>query len=127
MQTLLKDLEGAILSGLRDAAECGTSPESVEVISTHPDRVRVTTRWSRDPSQSRNGGDYYYYRRYRLTASGVAVRDDWSCDFASYEHSLDAFYPLAVSSLEPIARLAYRRAMDEFRGQTQTVCPTCGR
>jgi len=112
MKKLLVDLEGAILRGMQDLGEGGYDPLTYDGMTTHPDRVRVITRFSTDPSQSNNGGNYFFYRRYRLTLGGVEAHDDWSCDFASLQDERREFYPVLLRSLEPMARLAFRRATE---------------
>lgn len=44
-------------------------------------RLRIQTAFCSDPGQSRNGGDYNYYRDFVLTEEGVLATDSWSADF----------------------------------------------
>jgi hypothetical protein len=46
-----------------------------------PDRVRIHTKASRDPSRSSNGGEYDFWTVVRLKGQAAEFRDACSCDF----------------------------------------------
>ena len=64
--------------------------------------AKITTRFSRDSSQSRNGGDYDEWREYSIMPDGVLAEDKWSCDFSELEYTNSFFYKIDISSLQPI-------------------------
>ena len=75
------------------------------------DTLTVTTVESDNPQRSSNGGDYFYYRHYRVSPDGLGVigYDDWSCDF-SYgddgdENLIEYDCIISVDGLKRIAQL----------------------
>jgi len=121
ISTLLKDIQDAMLGSLEDG-------KGKKGWSIREDRIVVTTRASRDPSRSRNGGEYNYYRIYELVEGGVGAFDDWSCEIGprSAYGGTEEFYPIALSSLERIGLFAESRAIAIWNKQAIPACPVCG-
>lgn len=65
---------------------------------------------SRDPSRSRNGGEYDTYKEYTPDGLGVSVEETWSCDIAPRTQygGEQSHYDCLVSleGLELMAKLA---------------------
>jgi hypothetical protein len=72
------------------------------------DEIIICTYPSRDPSRRFNGGEYDYYRRFKLSKDGVIATDDWSCEIAECE-------PMTTHYVLPFGRtdlaLVYERAV----------------
>lgn len=120
LNSILNDIQTAMLSSIED----GNGEGSWEI---RPNFISVTTRFSRDPQRSNNGGEYYFYRRFKIVPGGIKAWDDWSADwdYADWGGTED-FYPIALSELNPIANLAEKRAIAQWNKQAQPACPCCG-
>lgn len=121
ISALLNDIQNAMKASLAD----GNGQGSWKI---EKDSISVTTQFSKDPSRSSNGGEYSYWRDYKLVEGGVLAKDDWSCDFADYENygGTTEFYPIAISDLSRVGYLAEARALAAWNEQAEPVCPFCG-
>jgi hypothetical protein len=122
----MKKLYDSILQDLRDCASDEHGPLSPvwrvrlqrtsydETVPREPSGITITTRYSRNPSKSNNGGEYYCYSIYRYLDDGRLARFSDS----SYEDSreeLDDIYGVGISqdSLESLAEFAKQRVLQE--------------
>lgn len=86
----------------------------------------IFTGFPEDSSKSDNGGDYYYYRRYRITAQGVEAQNDWSCDFSEYQYKHSILFKVNIGNLKPLFERAEAIVVQILNGEKIHVCPTCG-
>lgn len=94
------------------------------------DVLHVTTRFSRDPSRSNNGGDYYEYRMYSIQDSGVLAINDWSCDIepmSRFGNDCPTLYRIDVEDLSPIVESAEKIVKSVLAGEKEPAFPACGR
>ena len=68
-------------------------------------KIVVHTTVSRDPSRRNNGGEYDYYRVFRLTPVGVVAQDEWSCDICPCDEGATV-YGVACDDLGPLFEAA---------------------
>ena len=83
-------------------------PEYFQIFDGHG--IEIITEYSRNPSRSNNGGDYYYYSRYYPLEDGRIIRETKS----SYEDSswkITDIYSVCLSknALSCMADLAIRK------------------
>lgn len=79
----------------------------------------IVQQESRDPSRSRNGGEYFYWKEYYADGMGVFVEETWSCDIAprSQYGGTDDWYDCIISldGLKRIAQLADSRFVETVK------------
>ncbi len=75
-----------------------------------PSGIVFTTRFSRDPSRSDNGGEYYEYRRFIPLGFGTRVEERSSYEGSSYEEIGFFSVILSTAGLCRMADLACLRA-----------------
>lgn len=100
---LLDDMVRAMSDSVRD------DPDGQGCWRIIKDVLHVTTRFSRDPSRSRDGGDYYEYRLFSIQHAGVLACNDWSCEIeplSAFGYDNPSLYLLGVDDLAPIAARA---------------------
>ena len=78
--------------------------------------LKVVTQQSRDPSRSRNGGEYFGYAFFEIRPDGIEVWDGSSCELISEAEEKDRsakMYPISLTleGLERMAHLAEARAL----------------
>ena len=94
-ELLVEDIEQAILG-----AEGGWWMSELN------NELIVHTMESRDPRRRNNGGEYDYYRCYRVDF-GVTAYDDWSCDIAPCsQYGGDETEYDCIISLDGLRRIA---------------------
>jgi hypothetical protein len=111
MKELFKDIKKDLLECLTDpyGPHCPQWEKSEKV----PAGIVITTHWSRDPSRSNNGGEYYEFSRYAPLEDGRVMHEIRSSyEDASWEHQKT--YGLSASSLVSMAELACQRLLAEY-------------
>ncbi|MBU4143036.1 hypothetical protein KJ590_03495 [Patescibacteria group bacterium] len=72
--------------------------------------IVITTGWSRDPSRSCNGGEYYDYARYRFCDGGISREETSSCEIDERVPKSEIYnVALSQGGLERLAELAAKR------------------
>jgi hypothetical protein len=110
----MKKLFESILADLRTCAsdEHGPHRPEWERSGRYPDGIVITTGWSRDPSRSNNGGEYYEYSRYRPIEDGRVIRET-SSSYEDADWELKEIYGLSGEALPHLADLACQRILAE--------------
>ena len=80
-------------------------------ITIGPGRIKIDTRWSRDPLRSNNGGEYYYWFVIENHDGSVTMRSDWSCDFAQLQEEPETFPGSFEEALAIVRHLARRQGV----------------
>lgn len=75
-------------------------------LSEDGQRLVVTTRFSRNPNLSSNGGDYYFYDIFEIAGDCVIESEDTSCDIDWDWGFVSAQHRLPLTDLEGIVSLA---------------------
>ena len=86
---------------LADICKTLESAEGRSWVSEDGRKLTIHTTVSRDPSRSSNGGEYDFYRIYRVTPVGVVAEGDWTCDIQPISEGAD-IYMTAVDDLRPL-------------------------
>ena len=100
-ELLMKDIEQAI--------EQANSPDGGGWWITEGGRLVCEVKTSRDPSRSRNGGEYFMYRNFVPDGLGIQAKDDWSADWDIMQYGgSGTYYDCIVTpdGLERMAKLA---------------------
>lgn len=85
----------------------------------------ICTRFSRDPRNSSNGGDYYEYRDYEVCTAGILARDSTSSDFGLRDPNT-VLYRIDITDLRPIFEEAQKVINSLNKGIRTVVCKHCG-
>ena len=110
----MKNLFSSIYTDLRDCAQDDYGPHAPrwEHSERYPTGIVITTRWSRDPSRSNNGGEYFMYSRYRPLEDGRVIHETGS-SYEDADWEMEEIFGLSSDSLERIAELARLRILAE--------------
>ncbi len=110
----MKKIFESILADLRDCArdEYGPHRPEWERSERFPEGIVITTGWSRDPSRSNNGGEYYTYSRYRPIEDGRVIHETRS-SYEDADWKLEEIYGLSGDALSNLADLACQRILAE--------------
>ncbi len=77
--------------------------------------VVITVEYSRDPSRSHDGGEYYHYARYLFCDGGVSREGTSSCEIDDREPESEIFaVALSQEGLERLADLVAKRVTAEL-------------
>lgn len=119
---LIADIVSAMLESVKD----DPNAKGDWFVSKDGQYARVTTRFSRNPSLSSNGGEYYFYRTYFVEIAGVVALETWSADFDFERPSRDVF-KVRLTDLNKIFELAATVVKALLEGEKTVVCEHCGR
>lgn len=105
MKELMEELVQAMVESATD--ELGNGYPDWQMLED----LWITTQQSRDPSRSRNGGEYYSYTVFEIRPDGVLVYEALSCELVSTQEYKDRsarHYPILMTAneLERQAHLA---------------------
>jgi len=103
---MLKKLYGAMfLSAMAGAIdENGPREATWEASTAIFGAVVFTTVYSRDPSRSNNGGEYFQYIRF-ANVPGGGVREEKRSSYEDADWVEENFYPVALTNLGRLAKL----------------------
>ncbi|MCX6783789.1 MAG: hypothetical protein NT141_01830 [candidate division WWE3 bacterium] len=119
---LLREIVGIMLASI----EADPSHKGEWEVTYNGLKGRITTEFSNRPEYSSNGGEYFFYRKFRITVAGVTSFDDWSCDFSDYQNPGQLLYRIDLTSLQPIFDHAELIAKAVIAGEWNSVCSVCG-
>ena len=115
----MKNLINQMAKDLRDCAEDRNGPHTPEYYlgrnSTAGENLSVTVQWSRDPSRSNNGGEYFYDRRYFLKNGSVHSYLVSSYEDAEPEEWVDHKVALTLDGVKRCLEMARQRVLAELK------------
>ena len=98
-----------LMQDIEQAVEQANSLDGGGWWVTEDGKLICEVKTSRDPSRSRNGGEYFEYRDFESDGLGVQARDDWSADWDIMQYGgSEDYYDCLITpeGLERMARLA---------------------